>query len=88
MRSKSSKPLPLDSDSSLTEVTLPSELTEIGARAFIGCESLNELMIPDSVKKLGNSPFLAAMLLPTFICRRDLTKSEIMPLKNVPPLPK
>jgi len=41
----------------LKTVVLPDSLTEIGGMAFYYCESLSEINIPDSVKKIGKGAF-------------------------------
>lgn len=38
-------------------VTIPSSVTEIGVRAFYGCENLSTVIIPSSVKTIGNFAF-------------------------------
>jgi len=42
---------------SLTEVTLPEGLVEIGNSVFENCSSLTELTVPDSVTVIGESAF-------------------------------
>ena len=44
--------------SSLTDVTLSSNLTEIPAYAFADCTALCEIRVPSSVKTVGNAAFL------------------------------
>lgn len=41
----------------LTKVTLPEGLTEIGDFAFYGCQRLNTLSLPTTIKTVGNSAF-------------------------------
>lgn len=43
--------------SSLTNVTLPSDLTSIGASAFEGCSSLSVLNFPETVSFVGGNAF-------------------------------
>ncbi len=45
------------SEKSLTSVTLPSTLTEIGASAFYGCASLTTITIPENVTSIGGDAF-------------------------------
>ena len=42
----------------LQEIVLPSSVTSIGDRAFLGGGALREIEIPQSVKKLGVNPFV------------------------------
>ena len=41
----------------LTKVTLPSELTKIGAGAFQGCTGIEEIRVPLSVTEVGDNAF-------------------------------
>ena len=43
--------------SSLTSLTLPSNVTKIGESAFEGCSSLTSLTLPSSVTSIGSSAF-------------------------------
>ena len=43
--------------SSLTSITIPNSVTEIGSRAFEGCTGLTSITIPNSVTKIGSSAF-------------------------------
>lgn len=43
--------------SSLTSVSIPSSVTEIGYYAFSGCRSLTSVNIPSSVTEIGNGAF-------------------------------
>ena len=42
---------------SLTSVTIPSSVTNIGVGAFASCSSLTNITIPNSVKSIGGSAF-------------------------------
>ena len=44
-------------DESATEIAIPEGVTEIGAWAFYGCQSLTDITIPDSVTEIGASAF-------------------------------
>ena len=41
----------------LTEIEFPSTLEWIGNKAFIGCKSLEEIVIPKNVKRIGELAF-------------------------------
>ena len=43
--------------SSLTSVTIPESITEIGRSAFENCSSLTEITIPESVTAIGEQAF-------------------------------
>ena len=43
--------------SELTDITIPSDITEIKAYAFRGCTSLTSVTIPDSVTSIGGDAF-------------------------------
>ena len=43
--------------SSLTNVTIPNSVHEIGSEAFSGCTSLTSITIPSSVEKIGEDAF-------------------------------
>ena len=43
--------------SSLTEVSLPSTITEIGEGAFSSCRALTEIVLPESVSAIRNEAF-------------------------------
>ena len=42
---------------SISRVTIPPSVTEIGAACFSGCTSINEILIPNSVKVIGELAF-------------------------------
>lgn len=46
----------------LTEVTIPSSVTNIGSSAFGGCTSLMEVTIPSSVTSIGSEAFYGCNL--------------------------
>ena len=41
----------------LTKMEIPENVTEIGNRAFSGCEALTDVIIPESVTKIGDYSF-------------------------------
>ena len=41
----------------LKKVQLPNSLVEIKSQAFTACYSLSEILLPDSVKKIGEKCF-------------------------------
>ena len=43
--------------SELTNITIPSDITEIKSSAFSGCKSLTSVTIPDSVTSIGDDAF-------------------------------
>lgn len=47
---------------SLSEVTFPENLTEIGLAAFMSCESLEEITLPESLETIGQSAFMDTAL--------------------------
>lgn len=47
---------------SLSELTLPPALTDIGGGAFAGCDSLTEVAIPETVTYIGQNAFAATGL--------------------------
>lgn len=44
-------------DKSVTSITIPDGVTEIGYEAFMLCKSLEEINIPDSITKTGEMAF-------------------------------
>ena len=42
---------------SLTSISIPNSVTEIGSSAFSGCDSLTSISIPNSVTSIGESAF-------------------------------
>lgn len=47
-----------------TEVVIPEGVTEIGLRAFAGCEKLKKVTIPETVTKVGSEAFKNCKQLP------------------------
>ena len=52
-------------NNTLTSITIPNSITDIGNYAFYGCQSLKSLTIPDSVTNIGNSAFVYCYSLPS-----------------------
>ena len=50
--------------SELTDITIPSDFTEINAFAFYNCKSLTSVTIPDSVTSIGDNAFYGCTSLP------------------------
>ena len=44
-------------DNTITQETIPNNVTSIGNNAFIGCKDLTTITIPDSVTSIGSSAF-------------------------------
>ena len=63
-------------DSSLTYVTLPSTLTSIGQQAFIYCNQLKELVIPDGVETIPGSFAHSTTSLERLVLPKNLKKIE------------
>lgn len=59
---------------SLTEVTLPDTLTDIGKSAFYGCDSLIRLDIPDGVSTIGEETFYGCVSLSKLIIPASVIK--------------
>jgi hypothetical protein len=45
------------SSSTITGITIPTSITDIGDQAFKGCKNLTEIIIPDSVTSIGKEAF-------------------------------
>ena len=54
----------------ITELTIPSDITEIRSKAFLGCSSLTSVTIPDSVTTIGGEAFRNCRGLTSVYCRR------------------
>ncbi len=72
----------------LTDIILPGEITEIGTRAFEGCESLSDVYYADTNKKWekvkinnGNDPLINATMHFKYVIRvvgTDETDPEVL----------
>ena len=56
-----------------SEFTIPDSVTNIGDRAFSGCNSLSSITIPGSVTHIGNSAFLGCKRLSSIIIPNSVT---------------
>ena len=59
--------------SSLTSVTIPNSITDLGSCAFFGCSRLTSVTIPNSVTILGDTPFQCCNGLTSIIVGRGNT---------------
>ena len=57
----------------VTEITIPSDISEIKDYAFHGCSSLTSITIPDSVTSIGMSAFLSCSSLTSVYYNGDLS---------------
>lgn len=64
------------SNPNLINVTLNSNVREIGDCAFSSCGSLTNLIIPDSVKSIGKGAFMVCYSLESITLPKDLTRIE------------
>ena len=60
---------------SLTDITIPANVTTIGQSAFQGCKSLTEITIPEGVTSIGESAFQDCTALAT-VTFKDRSKLE------------
>jgi len=58
---------------SLTSITIPNNVTNIGARAFYGCTSLTSVNIPDSVTGIENQIFAGCTSLTSITIPNSIT---------------
>ena len=69
----------------MTQISIPSSVTEIGNDAFLECSSLTQISIPSSVTKIGKYAFLGCSSLakdqiPSFLYN-DLTLHDLEKIK-------
>lgn len=72
----------------LTEVTLPNMVDEIGYQAFFKCSNLTNVTIPEGVKKIGQAAFygcsqLTSITIPSTITNMDTAFSGNTALSHV-----
>ena len=60
--------------SSLTSITIPNNVIEIGDEAFYGCEALESITISNSVTKIGNKAFKGCHLLTSIEIPNSVTE--------------
>ena len=53
----------------VTDLVIPSDITEIKSHAFRGCSSLTSITIPDSVTSIGDSAFALCNSLTSVYCK-------------------
>lgn len=61
---------------SITSVSIPDSVTEIGKEVFGDCVSLTEINIPDSVTKIGINAFKGCTSLETIVIPKNVTVIE------------
>ena len=59
--------------SSLSEIVIPSSVTNIGDWAFSGCDSLSEIVIPSSVTSIGHHAFYGCRSLSEIVIPSSVT---------------
>ncbi|MGP1503778.1 MAG: leucine-rich repeat domain-containing protein, partial [Treponema sp.] len=59
---------------SLTTITIPNSVTEIGNRAFSYCTSLTTITIPNSITEIGEGTFYGCGSLTTITIPNSVTK--------------
>lgn len=72
----------------LTEVTLPNTVDEIGYQAFFNCSNLTKVIIPEGVRKIGQAAFygcsqLTSITIPSTITNMDTAFSGNTALSHV-----
>lgn len=63
-------------DEKAAEVVIPEGVTEIGAGAFMFCESLESIAIPDGVTEIGKLAFMNCESLKSIAIPDSVTKIE------------
>ena len=71
----------------LTDITIPSDITEIKNYAFCGCASLKSITIPDSVTSIGRSAFYGCGNLASITIPDSVTSIGSSAFEKCPSLP-
>lgn len=50
-------PNSLFESSAISEISIPNTVTEIGAKAFLGCENLTKISLPENLQSIGSQAF-------------------------------
>lgn len=67
---------PFAENSSITSITIPEGVTEIGPSAFMSCVSLKEVKLPSTLKKLGSTAFWGCTSLERVVIPQGVTALE------------
>ena len=58
---------------SLTEITLPSTITDIGQSAFYNCTALESIVLPENITSIEYGVFLGCQSLKSIVIHADIT---------------